>query len=701
MTNVMKRILPVALIWVVSLPLFSQKVTVQMVKTRNAAESEWLVLDEHFHPVFQGNEYFRDDSIPFSLEAGTRYQLEISVSAVHDSDTTLYRLYINNEPVLLINSNIDPGDHFFYFYTGTPQEENKITGGSGTDISNFPWQVYLQAGNFDCGGTIISGDWVVTAAHCTVDDAGNAIPAASMAVIVGANNPFSGLDGKRYLVSQVIANENFNHSTLANDIALLKLSQTINFANARPIKLVSAKDAAAGLTDPGVFAWITGYGLTAVNPPALPGTIQKVQLPIVSNAQASVVWPVIPSTDVMAGYLNGGKDACSGDSGGPLVVPYYNEYKLGGIVSWGSRRCDTYGAYTRVSLFESWISSKTGIDISFAPPAPTGDSIVCQGISTSNYSAVTVAGAASYEWQILPANAGNISGNSGQATVNWNASFTGKVNVMFRVTRNNTLSDWAVLNVHIAKLTKILSQSKDTILCAEQPLVIDVTAEGYNLIYSWYRNDTLLKSGISNEVNLNSTSVSNSGSYICNIKGSCGLATTIPLNLTIRPLTGITSLTSYSEVAFGGAIKLAVTAVGHDLSYLWEKDSIRLGNATGPEFAIQNLNAGNTGLYKVIVKGTCGTVISDKVYVYVKKMNYSGEPEVFVWPTLIGDHFNAAISNDDYYTLSLISANGKLLKEKSRCQYMTVVETGDIPAGVYIVSVYNSKFRKSVKLIKK
>ena len=701
MTNVMKRTLLVAFIWAFSLSLFSQKVIVHMVKTKNVAESQWLVLDEQYNPVFQGNEYFRDDSIPFVLEANKRYRLEISVSAVYNSDTSLYRLYINNEPVLLINSDIGPGDHFFYFFTGILQEESKITGGTSTDISNFPWQVYLRAGNFDCGGTIISGDWVLTAAHCTIDDAGNPVPAASMEVIVGANNPVSGLEGKKYLVSQVIANENFNHSTLANDIALLKLTQTINYPNAKPIKLVSARDAAAGLTDPGVFAWVTGYGLTVVNPQTLPKTLQKVQLPLISNTQASTVWPDIPSTDLMAGYLNGGKDACNGDSGGPLVVPYYNEFKLGGIVSWGSSRCDTYGAYTRVSLFDSWITSKTGVEISFTPPAPTGDSIVCQGISTSSYSVGAVTGATAYEWQLFPTSAGSISGTSGQATANWNASFTGKVYVMFRVTHNNSLSDWSVLSVHIARLTNILRQSGDTILCAEKPLVIDVNAEGYNLNYSWYRNDTLLKSGASNEVNLNSTRVNNSGIYITKINGSCGSATSLPINLTVLPLTAITSLTPDSEVAFGGAIKLNVTAAGHDLSYQWEKDSTRLNNATGTEFAMQNLNAGNTGLYRVIVKGTCGTVTSNNIYVYIKRKTNSGEPDIFVWPTLIGDQFNVALSNEDNYTLLFFSANGKLLKEIANCRYMTVVQTGDIPPGVYIVTVYNGNFRKSVKVIKK
>ena len=71
--------------------------------------------------------------------------------------------------------------------------------------------------------------------HCTKDDFGASIPASAMSVRVGANNPSNSLEGKIYSVSAAIVNEGFNDQTLLNDIALLKLKDTINFANATPI----------------------------------------------------------------------------------------------------------------------------------------------------------------------------------------------------------------------------------------------------------------------------------------------------------------------------------------------------------------------------------------------------------------------------------------------------------------------------------
>jgi secreted trypsin-like serine protease len=152
-----------------------------------------------------------------------------------------------------------------------------------------------------------------------------------MSVKVGTTSPQLASNGKTYLVNSVIVNPSYNSLTHENDVALLRLAGPINFTNATPIRLVSPYDISQGAIDPGVMSWVTGFGLISVTPEVFPTTLQKVQLPIISNAQASTVWGPIPATDLMAGFLNGNKDACSGDSGGPLVVPVFNGFKLAGL----------------------------------------------------------------------------------------------------------------------------------------------------------------------------------------------------------------------------------------------------------------------------------------------------------------------------------------------------------------------------------
>jgi hypothetical protein len=65
---------------------------------------------------------------------------------------------------------------YFIFFTAVPtfirteslSPDEKIVGGNTIDIEEVPWQVSLQYISMHiCGGSIISTDYVVTAAHCT------------------------------------------------------------------------------------------------------------------------------------------------------------------------------------------------------------------------------------------------------------------------------------------------------------------------------------------------------------------------------------------------------------------------------------------------------------------------------------------------------------------------------------------------------
>ncbi len=702
----MKSVIVIFIFVLTSISAFSQKVRIQIIKADKSAQSEWWVYNEQDILTASGTDFVSSDSIIFSLEANKKYSLKISVSEVFNPDSTLYLLLLENEPIILINSDIGIGEHVYQFYTGIRTRETKITGGVTGLISDFPWQVYYISGNFRCGGSIISPDWVVTAAHCTKDDAGNPIPVATMSVKVGSNNPGNNanlnntVDGKRYIVSQVIVHEAYNSQTNLNDIALLKISGPINFPNATPIKLVTSTDVANGAILPGVMSWVTGYGLVNVSPNILPSSLQKVQLPIVSNLQASTVWGTIPSTDLMAGYLNGNKDACSGDSGGPLVVPVFGEFKLAGIVSWGSANCDTYGAYTRVSDFNSWISTNTGIPVGFVPPVPVGDSVVCQGVLSSQYSIPNVTGATSYEWRLFPADAGVISGSSTSASVLWNLTKTGSLSVMVRVTVNNVVSDWSNLKVNVVSNTRLLSQSNDTTLCAGNLVTLKVGADGYKLSYNWFQDNLLVQSGTSPQINFIRSAVNNSGLYKCQISGSCGTITSIPIKLTVYPLTKITYISPDVEVPFGKDVALTVKSEGHDLIYQWEKDNEYLVNRNDSVLNLLNVNATDIGLYKTIVNGTCGTKTSDSIYVYVKKDNSTVQTDVFVWPTISTGSFNVALSNDTQYNISIFDSMGKLLKTQTNCRYQTVIDISTFGRGIYIIKVFNNTFKKSIKIFK-
>ncbi len=251
----------------------------------------------------------------------------------------------------------------------------QIVGGDPTDIIEAPYQVYFE---FGCGGSILSPEWVVTAAHCEIQ-VGDSIFAGSNSLQLIRR------DGQFRIARQVITHPNWDDDTsTGSDLALVRVDAWDFNEFVQPIEYATPSDEFFGLMNPCVIATVSGWGKLSSRG-NFPDKLQSVRVPIIPREKAERTYiendfgyeegwltdDQLPAGDMPGlscgiGEGDGGEDACQGDSGGPLTVPNArgNGVVLAGIVSWGEGCAapEFPGMYGRVSRFAHLIEQYTGVN---------------------------------------------------------------------------------------------------------------------------------------------------------------------------------------------------------------------------------------------------------------------------------------------------------------------------------------------------
>ncbi|ROK56432.1 Serine protease 27 [Anabarilius grahami] len=231
---------------------------------------------------------------------------------------------------------------------------NRIVGGENATAGSWPWQVSIHVfgTSHNCGGTLITKDWVLSAAHCFQ----NFLLSDVVMYFGRLNQSGSNPNEISRTARQIINHPNYNSSTFDNDIALVQLSSPVNFTDyIKPVCLA----AAGSVFDGGMESWATGWGRLQPDDTELPDRLQEVMIPIVNNSDCNNAYEgAITNNMICAGLLNqGGKSACQGDSGGPMVSRKNSLWIQSGIVSFGMRCADPKypTVFARVSQFQEWI----------------------------------------------------------------------------------------------------------------------------------------------------------------------------------------------------------------------------------------------------------------------------------------------------------------------------------------------------------
>ncbi|PRY42580.1 S1 family peptidase [Umezawaea tangerina] len=225
-----------------------------------------------------------------------------------------------------------------------------VVGGSRATISQYPWTVFLSStsGSQFCGGSLVKGDKVVTAAHCV-----SGRTPASTRVVWGREDKQS-TAGIVAGVTAIWVHPDYRTATAGSDVAVLTLDQSINSTY-----LPLATPADTDLYTAGTSTTVLGWGTTSSGGSAS-RYLLKATVPLTSDETCQTAYPQYSSLSmVCAGFPEGGVDTCQGDSGGPIVAGG----KLIGATSWG-RGCALAGypgVYSRVASYYDLLIEQIGV----------------------------------------------------------------------------------------------------------------------------------------------------------------------------------------------------------------------------------------------------------------------------------------------------------------------------------------------------
>lgn len=246
--------------------------------------------------------------------------------------------------------------HFASTESTTNFQNQFIIGGDVASSGQFPWQVSIQDSGHFCGGTLLSKNWVLSAAHCFRSGTDG------LSVVVGATSLDGDGNGQRVDVAEVFVHPGYVAFSHKNDIALVKLASSVSIDDfAIPACLPPKKD--ERYYQGGSLVTISGWGQTTEEDN--PNRLRFAKVPLVAQKKCRRCYRAYQITDNMicAGKLGvGGVDACKGDSGGPMVRIIDGKLTVVGVVSWGygCGRPDRPGVYIRTANYLTWIHQTVG-----------------------------------------------------------------------------------------------------------------------------------------------------------------------------------------------------------------------------------------------------------------------------------------------------------------------------------------------------
>ncbi|XP_067624149.1 collagenase-like [Eurosta solidaginis] len=237
----------------------------------------------------------------------------------------------------------------------------RISNGQTAAANQFPYQAELEIDEGPryrfCGGSLISNEWVLTAAHCV-------FTVEKVTVYLGSINHLDAIVQLEVHQRDINVHDEFDMQTARNDISLIKIPAVTCTPAIQPVSLPNRASCNSAYIYETVLA--PGWGCTSDTSIAYSSVLQFAYFRVISNEECAAAYygSSIIHDEKMCTVTDNHIKVLGGDSGGPLVLASSKvQIGIGSVISMQGFGTDLPAAYTRVTSYLDWIQENTNIDL--------------------------------------------------------------------------------------------------------------------------------------------------------------------------------------------------------------------------------------------------------------------------------------------------------------------------------------------------